>query len=69
MWVRNAASLLYTLPENKTPVEISLILGWGWKESLRALAGAFRANFRKKTIMLFENLSPIADNRILRLSH
>jgi len=27
--VSNAASLLYTLQESKTPVEISLILGWG----------------------------------------
>ena len=35
----------------------------------RALAGVLRADFRKETIMLFENLSPIADNRILRLSH
>ena len=29
VWVSNAASLLYTLLETKTPVEISLILGWG----------------------------------------
>ena len=42
--VSNAASLLYTLQESKTPVEISLILGSG-EECGRDFQFAFSENF------------------------